>query len=73
MDFSKLMALSSPEKVNVSARLDDRSICYEIPEDLFLFINESFIDGGTKYVVVPLSYDEYDRLMQKPYKYPVKH
>lgn len=46
-------------------------------DDIFIILSEQFtptISGRTyEYTVVPISFDEYARLMQKPYKYPPKN
>ena len=52
---------------------DNRSLIYVAPPDFFLSINESIIDNNNRrYSVLPISYSEYDRLMLKPYGYPLK-
>lgn len=75
-----------PDNTTASS-FDPRGVLYEMPEDLFIPINESlqFVvknNSGSiaeKYVtnfqrqVIPLSYEEYTRLMSKPYKEPLKH
>ena len=45
---------------------------YFCDEEVFLPLNEQCIVGSNTYVVVPIDHTEYDRLMQKPYKYPLK-
>lgn len=46
---------------------------YIAPSDLFLVINESIEDSAKRrYSVLPISYDEYNRLMLKPYGFPLK-
>lgn len=49
---------------------------YEYPSDAFLVLNEEVKvttnNVGKYYTVVPISYDEYARLMMRPYKYPPK-
>ena len=54
-------------------RFDKRSLVYTLPSDLFISLNEQVMDGDTPYTVVPISFDEYDRVMKKPYKYPPKY
>lgn len=52
---------------------DKRSRMYLAPSDLFLAINESIVDSAKRrYSVLPISYDEYNRLMSKPYGFPLK-
>ena len=52
---------------------DSRGKVYIAPSDLFLVINESIEDSAKRrYSVLPISYDEYNRLMLKPYSFPLK-
>lgn len=52
---------------------DNRSFIYVAPPDFFLSINESIVDNNNRrYSVLPISYSEYNRLMLKPYGYPLK-
>lgn len=53
------------------------TLYFRHPQDMFLILNEEL--QGTKpngavvyYNIVPISYEEYSRLMKKPYKYPPK-
>lgn len=60
------------------SKIDDRSYVYAFPMDVFIVINESFQYTGTGskkhyYQVLPLRYDEYMRLMSKPFKRPLKN
>lgn len=52
------------------------SVRFKFPDDAIVVINETLKvqrDSKAKYlVVVPISYLEYNRLMSKPYKYPIK-
>ena len=52
------------------------SVRFKFPDDVIVVINETLKvqrDSDDKYlVVVPISYLEYNRLMSKPYKYPIK-
>ena len=55
-------------------RIDPRSGVWSFPEDVFIVINEALYTSGSKILqVIPLRYDEYTRLMSKPFKYPVKN
>ena len=53
---------------------DRSSIPYISPDNLFLTINESIYNTSTKerFLVVPITYDEYFRLKSKPYGMPLK-
>lgn len=58
--------------------LDSRSMSFMYPEDYFLTVNETVKINKTDYAgngiysVFPLTYGEYQRLMLKPYQWPVK-
>ena len=79
-DFATLIKVATLAEFSDYAKFDIRSIAYKYPEDFFIAINEQFqveatSESSTKtypYTIRPISYDTYDRLMQKPYKYPTK-
>lgn len=67
------MALSVLGNVRYNTIFDSRAKIYIAPSDLFLVINESIEDSAKRrYSVLPISYDEYNRLMLKPYGFPLK-
>lgn len=72
-DFSSIIENLSLQPVNATSRFDQRSLAYIMPSDLFISLNEQLMVGKTPITVVPISYQEYDRLMSKPYKYPPKY
>ena len=74
-DFSCLMKVGACNKLSSStAQIDSRSVMYTFPNDVFISINEvAQTSTGGILQVVPLRYDEYLRLMSKPYKRPVKN
>lgn len=72
-DFSVLMKTAACTAATISGRIDDRSVGYTYPSDVFIVINESVKVGNIIKQVVPLRYDEYLRLMSKPYKRPLKY
>lgn len=53
-------------------KLDKRSKVFLFPSDYFLAVNEIISDEKFQYSIIPLSYGEYQRLMLKPYNFPVK-
>ena len=78
-DFSKLIRVSTlfdinsyKERITPLEKIDRRSRVFLFPEDYFLSINEIISDDKYQYSVEPLRYDEYQRLILKPYSYPVK-
>lgn len=76
-DFSCLMKTATGSSVssNVHTKIDSRSKVFTFPPDVFIVINESVrIGSSTKnYQVLPLRYDEYTRLMSKPFQRPCKN
>lgn len=71
-DFSNLITTVQLTSIDVDSKFDSRSICYRTPSDLFIPINEACNDKDNRYVIVPISYSEYDTLMIKPYQLPIK-
>lgn len=72
-DFSVLMKVSKCTSATITDKIDDRSTAFEYPDDVFIVINESVKVGDTIKQVIPLRYDEYTRLMSKPFKRPLKN
>lgn len=73
IDFSGLISVKEGTLLNDQTGFDLRAKIYRMPEDVFLIINETLTtDTGVKQVV-PISFDEYSRLMSKPYKEPLKY
>lgn len=74
-DFSILMKTGACTAVTTSvpAKIDDRSSVYTYPTDVFIVVNETVKVGSNYKQVIPLRYDEYTRLMSKPYKRPLKN
>lgn len=76
IDFSSIIetvSASKHSKDDVSViRNDARSTLYDMPAGILMVLNETANVGNDQLQVVPLQYGEYTRLMQKPYKYPLK-
>ena len=81
-DFSQLISTDiypggTITKLSFGNSIDSRSIFFTLPLDLLFILNESVLinDSGKTVItqVVPLRYEEYTRLMNKPYKEPLKH
>lgn len=60
------------ERIDATEKLDRRSKVFLFPQNYFLAVNEILSDEKGQYSVMPLSYTEYQRLMLKPYNFPVK-
>lgn len=84
-DFSTLVDTQSYTMVSPSSGTyedfvilaSNKAKVVSIQDEIFLILNEevSYTANGNSVlkVVVPISYQEYDRVMQKPYKYPPKN
>lgn len=80
IDFSSLITVDqyTQEEVNDDTlKFDPRGKLFNLNSEVFLIINESVsltLEGRTGLrQVVPLKFDEYLRLMSKPYKEPLKY
>lgn len=80
MDFAEILKttniVSDVPTPGTYTSIDERAQLFLLPVDTWIVSNEqvTVTDGVTPYLVtvVPLNYREYDRLMSKPYKEPVK-
>ena len=72
IDFSGLISVADATTTALSPTFDVRAKVYKLPEDLFLIINESITTNTGIKQVIAVRYDEYTRLMSKPYKEPLK-
>lgn len=76
IDFSELIrvgegVLNTDE--NLPLTFNPRAKVFDLPEDLFLIINESVKTNNGVKQVIPISYTDYTRLMSRPYKEPVAY
>ena len=82
-DFSVLMKTFKGTKATSSAdfdgeRVDDRSFIFTFPTDVFIPVNEVLTvteNNAVKkrFQVIPLKFDEYTKLMSKPFQRPLKN
>lgn len=72
---SGTLVIADENVLSTSGRIDQRSKIYAFPSEVFIIINEALADIPNKkyFQVIPLRYDEYTRLMSKPFKRPLKH
>lgn len=73
IDFSGLISVKDCELLDSQSGFDLRAKVYRLPEDVFLIINETLTTDSGVRQVVPVRFDEYSRLMSKPYKEPLKY
>ena len=72
IDFSGLISVADCTSQS-GAGFDLRAKIYRMPEDVFLIINETLTTNTGVKQVVPISFDEYSRLMSRLYKEPLKY
>lgn len=74
VDFSSLITVKSCDKETGSTvvKFDTRGSLFKAPDDLLVILNEQCTINSKSYVVVPINYGEYDRLMSKAYNQPLK-
>ena len=80
IDFSTLITVAKPSQYTPDGsyvKFDDRSQLYKMPQDTLLMLNETGIntvDGVKRLIsIIPMNYEEYARLMSKPWKQPLKN
>ena len=78
IDFSSIIKTIIPSTyTGIYTKFDDRSKVYSLPSDLLYIINESAsvtANGVTKNIsIVPLTFNQYQYYMNKPYKQPLKN
>ena len=74
IDFSELIKVAEGVLIDTPPiTFDNRAKVYNLPEDTFIVINESIETNKGIRQIVPISYDDYARLMSRPYKEPIKY
>lgn len=71
-DEEALLTKTEDTRTEVS-KIDPRSKIYNFPQNVFIVINEVIETSKSILQIVPLRYDEYLRLMSKPFKRPLKN
>lgn len=78
-DFSMLIkthqqSIGADRTTDVGVAFDPRSYIVSFPKDLFIIVNEQVMDESQTKLrqIIPLQYNEYTKLMSKPYKEPLK-
>lgn len=76
IDFSELITVAEPTRVaSPEHKFDTRSQVFTMPASILFILNEKLITADTpqkSFVVIPINYKEYDRLMSKAYGAPLK-
>lgn len=79
IDFSTLIKVVKPTAYVGSShvKFDNRSQLFQMPSDILFVLNETAlntVDGVNRLInIVPINFDEYSRIMSKPYKQPLKN
>ena len=72
IDFSELVTTAKITSTVSGTTYDRRGKLYELPQRLMLIIQESIDTNNGTFQVIPIKFDEYMRLMSKPFKEPLK-
>lgn len=76
IDFSMLTKVETLKTFTPGGAFDTRSSSVALPANVLMIINESLkVTRANKEIVltvIPLNYQEYNRLMSKPFKRPIK-
>ena len=79
IDFSMLMRtiIGTSVTASVNIHFANNTGYYAMPSDILLYINEVLKvkrnGNNVNLTVIPLAYDDYNRLMSKPFKRPLKN
>lgn len=79
IDFSTLIKAEKPTTYEdrFYVKFDDRSQLFRMPSDILFVLNETAlntIDGVNRLInIVPINFDEYSKIISKPYKQPLKN
>ena len=79
IDFSTLIKAVKPTTYdgNSYVKFDNRSQLFQMPNDILFVLNETAlntVDGVNRLInIVPINFDEYSRIISKPYKQPLKN
>lgn len=69
-----IVNMQVPEQLTrIGQGFDSRSKQYVLPKDLIFIVNEVVDTNKGTYQVIPIKFDEYSRLMSKPFKEPLKY
>ncbi len=73
LDFYKLMTIADCEATD-GAKYDDRSFLFRMPNNIFAILNErAKTEEGKLKEVKQIHYTDYNKMMNKPFKYPLKN
>lgn len=77
IDFSSLIRVVEPLATQSNIKFDERSQVFQMPTDVLFVLNETAVvtsDGIERLInIIPISFEEYSRLVSKPYKLPLKN
>lgn len=79
IDFSSLITVTTGELVEDDeiTLLHNKGKLFETPNDILFIINEfvrdTTVNSNKQFTIIPINYEEFSRLMSKPYKLPLKN
>ena len=77
IDFSMVLKVNKAVMITDDSvqynKLDNDSVIYELPSDIFIILNERLKLNNRPILVIPINHTEYDKYSMKPYPYPTKN
>lgn len=78
IDFSMVLKVGTCTQISKNSDidytpLDDTSLLYKLPDDIFIILNERMKSNNRPILVIPINHSEYDKYSTKPYPYPTKN
>lgn len=78
IDFSMVLKVDTCTQISENSDidytpLDDASLLYKLPDDIFIILNERMKSDNRPILVIPINHSEYDKYSMKPYPYPTKN
>lgn len=69
------VSIVHPSTTLTPLTLHSKGIVFDVPTNILFIINEFVRDMGTdkQFTIIPINYEEFNRLMSKPYKLPLKN
>jgi hypothetical protein len=77
LEFSSLIVTKELDKAqddeeNMPVMTHPNGVFYKFPKDALFIINERILVDGKYHVIVPINYDNFNRIMSKTYTQPLK-
>lgn len=71
IDLSNLITISTPVETTVASFY--KGVTYTLPDNIMFILNETVVADNRTLSVIPVSYMDYSKVLDKPFKYPIKN